>query len=231
MRAAFIAGTDTEIGKTTVTCGLLRVLACNERSAVGMKPVASGAVSTPEGLRNEDALSLRAHSHPKLPYECVNPCVYREPASPHIAARRDGEVVTLNSISAAYAACSKAAEVVLVEGVGGWRVPLSDDLQTVDLVRHLKLPVILVCGLRLGCINHALLSAGAIVSDGVALIGWVANTIDPNYAYTNETVATLERAIPAPLIGVVPWQTSMDSDNIANAIRLGATRLWPLAPS
>ena len=220
--SAFIAGTDTEVGKTVITCGLLRVLNGTGRTAIGMKPVATGAEITSAGLRNDDALQLIANSKPKLNYSTINPCVYKEPASPNIAASRMGEEVKLEVIEAAYGVCCAQAEIVLVEGIGGWRVPLSDTLQTVDLVRHLDLPVILVVGMRLGCINHALLSAAAIVGDGERLIGWVANAMDPDYLYQTETIDILKEGIPAPLLGVTAWHDPFDAAAITAALEAGS---------
>jgi dethiobiotin synthetase len=219
--SAFIAGTDTEVGKTVITCGLLRALIGSGRAAIGMKPVATGAESTSAGLRNDDALQLIANSKPTLSYPAINPCVYKEAASPNIAASRMGQEVKLDVIEAAYRLCRAQAEIVLVEGIGGWRVPLSDVVQTVDLVRLLQLPVILVCGMRLGCINHALLSAAAIVGDGVRLIGWVANAVDPGYRYQTETIDILRKGIPAPLLGVTAWYDPFDGDAVAAALGAG----------
>lgn len=221
----FIAGSDTAVGKTVITCGLLRVLVKAGHTAVGMKPVATGAAGTPDGLRNADAVNLLAHSRPRLDYAQINPCVYAEPASPHIAARRAGCEVRLKTVGEAYSVCSAAAEIVLVEGIGGWRVPLSDSLQTVDLVRHLNLPVILVCGLRLGCINHALLSAEAILADGVEMLGWVANAVDPGYAYRAETIDTLSTRIEAPLLGATAWHEPLDPAMIDRALAAWERRL------
>lgn len=223
--SAFIAGTDTEVGKTVITCGLLRAFIDAGHTAIGMKPVATGADSTVAGLRNDDAVQLIANSEPKLCYDTINPCIYVEPASPNIAAARMGEEVELSVLEAAYDRCRADADVVLVEGIGGWRVPLSDSIQTVDLVRRLNLPVILVCGLRLGCINHALLSAEAIIGDGIALVGWVANTIDPSYQYAAETIDILVSRIPAPLLGVTTWHDPFDGDAITRALAAGALRL------
>ena len=225
-RGIFITGTDTEVGKTVITCGLLRALAKQGHTAIGMKPVATGAETTASGLRNADAAQLLANSNPKPAYPAINPYVYAEPVAPNIAARGTGGEVRLETVASAYSACSAAAEFVLVEGIGGWRVPLSDSLQTVDLVRHLHLPVVLVCGLRLGCINHALLSAAAIATDGVALLGWVANSIDPGFTYHAETIETLITRIPAPLLGVTAWHDPLDHDRIASALESGGPRLW-----
>lgn len=223
--AVFIAGTDTGIGKTAVSCGLLRLLSGRGYTAIGMKPVATGAYDTAEGPRNDDAIQLLKHSQPVLDYSTVNPFIFSAPASPNIAARHTAAEVTLAAIGTAYADCRRAADLVLVEGIGGWRVPLSETLQTVDLVRHLDLPVILICGLRLGCINHALLSAEAIAADGVRLLGWVANEVDPDYAYTAATIDTLEARMPAPLLGITPWQDPVDPDMIAQGLEVG-TRPW-----
>ncbi len=221
----FITGTDTGVGKTVITCGLLRALVDAGHTAIGMKPVATGGEATADGLRNADALDLLSQSRPQLSYAPINPCVYATPASPHIAARRDGSEVRLEPIAQAYSACRAAAEIVLVEGVGGWRVPLSESLQTVDLVRHLRLPVILVCALRLGCINHALLSAAAIVADGVELIGWIANALEPDYAYRAETIDTLNSRLPVPLLGVTAHYDPLDSGLVATALEVGVRKL------
>jgi dethiobiotin synthetase len=221
----FLTGTDTEVGKTVISCGLLRALVNAGHTAIGMKPVAAGAATTPQGLRNADAVRLLSHSQPQLAYAQINPCVYAEPASPNIAARRVAQEVELEMVTTAYAACRAAAEIVVVEGIGGWRVPLSDSLQTVDLVRHLDLPVILVCGLRLGCINHALLTAAAIRADAVELLGWVANEIDPVYPYRAETIATLRSRIPAPLLAETFWREPLDVDIVALALGAVERRL------
>ncbi len=226
IKAAFIAGTDTEVGKTVITCALLRTLIGAGHTAVGMKPVASGAEKTIAGLRNDDALQLIQNSKPKLSYDVINPCVYLEPTSPNIAAARMGAEVELSVIDNAFKACRAAADIVLVEGIGGWRVPLSDTLQTVDLVRYLKLPVILVCGIRLGAINHALLSADVILGDGVTLLGWVANVIDPTYSFQAETIDVLQQRMPAPLLAVTSRHDPIDGDAIDNALSPGVGRLW-----
>ena len=223
---AFIAGTDTEVGKTVITCALLRMLIDAGHTAVGMKPVASGAEDTDAGLRNDDAIQLIENSKPKLSYDAINPCVYLEPTSPNIAAARMQAEVELFVIESAYKKCRAAADIVLVEGIGGWRVPLSDKIQTVDLVRHLNLPVILVCGIRLGCINHALLSAEAIIGDRVTLLGWVANIIDPNYGFQTDTIDVLHVRMPAPLLGVTSRHDPIDGDAISEALSAGVHSLW-----
>jgi dethiobiotin synthetase len=200
----FITGTDTGIGKTFVSTTLLAALNASGCRAVGMKPVASGCEQTPHGLRNDDAERLIAHSAGALDYDLVNPYALAAPIAPHLAAGDAGRQIRLDPIVAAFAALCTNADRVVVEGVGGWAVPLSPTLMQADLVRALKLPVILVVGLRLGCINHALLSARAIAADGCALIGWIGNGIDPAMARVDGNIATLRARLPAPCLGVLP---------------------------
>ncbi|MGA0587200.1 dethiobiotin synthase [Dyella sp. KRB-257] len=205
MRAAvFIAGTDTGIGKTHASCALLHALRAAGHDAVGMKPVASGCESTPDGLRNEDALALQAAGPAGVPYARINPLTLRDPLSPHLAAARDGVTIALPPLAEAFARLRAQHAPVVVEGVGGWRVPLAPSLLASELPRAWGLPVILVVGLRLGCLNHALLSARAIVDDGCELLGWIGNRIDPAMAAAEENLATLRALLPAPCLGVLP---------------------------
>lgn len=202
--AVFIAGTDTGIGKTHTSCALLHALRAAGHDAVGMKPVASGCDETPEGLRNGDALALQAAGPAGVPYPLINPLSLRDPLSPHLAAAHDGVTITLSPLAQAFAIlCAQHAPVV-VEGVGGWRVPLAPDLLASELPRAWGLPVILVVGLRLGCLNHALLSARAITADGCELLGWIGNRIDPAMEAVEENLATLRELLPAPCLGVLP---------------------------
>jgi dethiobiotin synthetase len=200
----FIAGTDTGIGKTHVSCALLHALRAAGRDAVGMKPVASGCEQTPAGLRNEDALALQAAGPAGVPYAAINPVSLRAPLSPHLAATRDGVTVTLPPLTAAFEQLRARHAPVVVEGVGGWLVPLAPGLMAPALAQAWELPVILVIGLRLGCLNHALLSARAIVADGCRLLGWVGNRIDPAMEAVEENLATLRELMPAPCLGVLP---------------------------
>jgi dethiobiotin synthetase len=215
-RGVFVTGTDTGIGKTLVCASLLAALNAGANRAVGMKPVASGCVSTPDGLRNDDALALLAQSHDSPDYALVNPFALSEPIAPHIAARESGVEIALAPIDAAFAALSTITDCIIVEGVGGWSVPLSDTLMQSDLVRSLKLPVILVVGVRLGCINHAMLSERAIVADGCELSGWIGNRIDPDMLRVDENIATLRDRLSAPCLGILPF--AVDND----ARRMGA---------
>jgi dethiobiotin synthetase len=204
-RAVFIAGTDTGIGKTHAACTLLHALRASGRQACGMKPVASGCMPTPDGLRNEDALALiDASSTPLPPYAQINPVALREPLSPHLAAAHEGVTITLPPLRAAFDALCASHQTVIVEGVGGWLVPLAPALYASDIAKTWQLPVILVVGLRLGCLSHALLSARAIVADGCRLVGWIGNRMDPTMAAVEENLATLRALLPAPCLGVLP---------------------------
>jgi dethiobiotin synthetase len=204
MRGWFVTGTDTEIGKTRTSCGLLRAFAAAGLRSAGMKPVASGSVRTPDGLRNEDALALQQSASVPLPYELVNPYAFEQPIAPHIAAAEAGVRIELQPILDAYAQVSARSEVTIVEGVGGWCVPLSNQLTLPQLARALGLPVIMVVGMRLGCLNHAVLTARAIHEDDLQLAGWVANGIAAEFPRAQENLAMLREAITAPLLGEVP---------------------------
>ncbi|MBS0488118.1 MAG: dethiobiotin synthase [Proteobacteria bacterium] len=214
----FIAGTDTGIGKTIVSCALLRALCAAGLRATGMKPVASGCAMTPDGLRNDDALALIAASDSKPEYADCNPFAFAEPVSPHIAAA--ATPVTMAPIAAAFSRLAARADFVVVEGVGGWLAPLSDRLLANAIPHSLRLPAILVVGLKLGCLNHAQLTARAIRDDGCKLIGWIGNHIDPDMARPEENVATLRRLLPVPCLGILPFAAT--SDPHAQASRMSA---------
>lgn len=222
LRGVFVSGTDTGIGKTWASCVLLGALRARGLRAVGMKPVASGCIETPHGLRNEDAAALIEASDPRPAYADCNPFAFAEPIAPHIAASDVGNPPTLAPIRAAYARLASSAERVVVEGVGGWMVPYSATLMQVDLVRALELPVILVVGLRLGCLNHALLSARAIEADGCVLAGWIANRIDPAMARVEENLDCLRERIRAPLLGVLAHAPDAAATRFAHALDVRA---------
>jgi len=220
-QAYFIAGTDTDVGKTTVAAGLLRAARAAGLSTLGAKPVASGCAVTPKGLRNADALALIAQSSLVLPYEQVNPYAFEPAIAPHIAAREAGVVLHVPSLRAAMQhVLQQRADFTLIEGAGGWRVPLSDQAALSDLAIALKLPVILVVGVRLGCINHALLSAEAIARDGLQLAGWVANVIEPRTARLEENLASLAERMPAPCLGRVPRLGDASAEAVAEHLNL-----------
>ncbi len=198
--AWFITGTDTEVGKTFVACALLHALRARGLKTLGMKPVAAGLNSEGE---NEDVEQLIAASSFPAARELVNPYAFHAAVAPHIAAAEDGRTIELANIVSAFEQLRELADAVLVEGVGGFCVPLGPDCDTADLAVALNLPVILVVGMRLGCINHALLSEQAITARGLTLAGWVANRIDPAMSHFDENLAALKERINAPLLGVV----------------------------
>lgn len=224
-RGCFVTGTDTGIGKTRVSVGLLHALRKAQVPCVGMKPVASGAARTAEGLRNEDALALQAAASLRRPYDLVNPYCFAPPIAPHLAAREAGVEIRLETIRTAFDALTRDAGTVVVEGVGGWQLPLSETLELPDLVRELELPVLLVVGLRLGCLNHALLTARAVRADGLELLGWVANAIDPAFERPEANLATLEAELGAPLLGRLPHAPDAEAGVLAEALAEARTRL------
>jgi len=200
----FITGTDTEIGKTFTTSALLRAFAKQGNSTLGLKPISSGAEEIDGVLHNEDVDSLVAASSVKAPQEIVVPYLMRTPAAPHIVAVIENVKMDVQHIASCYQQAQHLADVVLVEGVGGFCVPLDDETSTVDLAQRLALPVILVVGMRLGCINHALLTAQAIKASGLRLAGWVANTVDTDMKFFEENVQTLKQRLDAPCLAVMP---------------------------
>lgn len=204
-RGVFITGTDTAIGKTWAACSLLQALRAAGMLATGMKPVASGCTQTPEGLRNDDALALIAASDPKPErYQDCNPFAFAAPVSPHIAAAEVEEEVTLPPIEDAYDRIGMLrGDAIVVEGAGGWLAPISDSLRVNAIPRQLQLPVILVVGLKLGCLNHAQLTARAIHADGCELLGWIGNRIDPDMLNPKENLVMLNRSLAAPCLGVI----------------------------
>lgn len=209
--AYFITGTDTGVGKTLVSCALLYAFAAQGKSVVGMKPVAAGCEPTPHGLACEDVANLVAASNMSAPHHLVNPYAFQPPIAPHLAAAQAGIAIELEPLRTACAALRVLAEVVIVEGVGGWRVPLNPREDTADLARQLGLPVILVVGMRLGCLSHALLTAQAIEASGLKLAGWVANHIDPLMPAFDDNLCALQARLAAPLLGVVPYAAQPDA--------------------
>lgn len=203
MKTWFVTGTDTEIGKTFASCDLLRYLAGTGRRVAGLKPIASGSEQSADGLRNEDALALMAAANLTLPYAQVNPYAFEPPIAPHLAAERAG--VFIDPDLAARSLEGIDADWVLVEGAGGWNIPLGDGRLLRDLAGAFTRQVLLVVGMRLGCINHALLSAQQIVRDGFDLVGWVANAVDPDMLEAEANLATLDALMPAPRLAFLPW--------------------------
>ncbi|OZY60116.1 dethiobiotin synthase [Pseudomonas lundensis] len=219
--AYFITGTDTDVGKTTVAAGLLQAARAAGLSTAAGKPVASGCEATPEGLRNADALALMAQCTVALSYEEINPVAFEPAIAPHIAAREAGVALTVQALlKPMQRILNQQADFTLIEGAGGWRVPLSAQDSLSDVARGLGLPVILVVGVRLGCISHALLTAEAIAQDGLQLAGWVANIIDPKTSRLEENLATLAERLPAPCLGRVPKLKSPTAEAVAQYLQL-----------
>ena len=219
-RGIFVTGTDTGVGKTLVSAALMRALKTHGLSVAGMKPVASGSSPSPAGLRNEDALALMAEQSSPFPYELVNPYAFSAAIAPHIAAAEAGVRIDLARIVEAFDALRKRSQVVIVEGAGGWYAPISDGASMQDLSRALGLPVLLVVALRLGCLNHALLTARAIQSSAQPICGWVANRIDPEFSYWEENLATLTKLLPAPCIGMVEYQPQPSIERAARSLHV-----------
>ncbi len=199
----YVTGTDTDAGKTFASVALIHALRAQGERVVGMKPLASGCELTADGLRNADALALQQASAAGVAYALINPITLCDPTAPEIAAANDGVAVTLAPIQRAYAALRVDADCVVVEGVGGWMAPLSASLMQIDVVRALQLPVLLVVGLRLGCINHALLSLRAMQADGVQALGWIGSAVDPRLAFAEQTVAILRQRMGVPCLGIL----------------------------
>jgi dethiobiotin synthetase len=218
--AWFVVGTDTGIGKTHASCALLHALAKRHRRVVGMKPVAAGGIQTPGGFASEDSIALRAASTLRVPPELDTPVLLPEPLSPHLAAERAGRAIDVPAIVAAFGQLRAQADAVVVEGAGGFLVPLTRALNGADLAQALGLPLVLVVGMRLGCLNHALLTVEAIRARGLALAGWIANRVDPQFLHPDENLAYLRERIPAPLWADLPWSPAPDPRGDADRFTL-----------
>lgn len=223
--SCFVTGTDTGVGKTLIASALLRALGARGLRVAGMKPVAAGAVRIDGRLHNEDVEALRAAGNVDVPLALQCPFLFEAAVAPHIAARLEGRVIEPARIREAFDALCARADALVVEGVGGFRVPLDGATDTADLARLLQLPVVLVVGLRLGCLNHAALTAEAIATRGLRLAGWVANAIDPAMSRIEENLATLEQILSAPCLARVPWMERPDSRTVAHLLGLEALRV------
>ena len=210
----FITGTDTNVGKTFITVELLKAFAAKELRTLALKPVAAGAELTVDGLKNEDALLLQQHATINLAYEQVNPVVMQAAIAPHIAQKREGKKASLKQLSGFVAgAMLTPHDICLVEGVGGWFVPLNDSSMLSDLAVDKKFPVILVVGVKLGCINHAILTAKAIKQSGGDLVGWIGNESSAASDEFTDIMQTLSRFINAPCLGYARYQTSREQQD------------------
>lgn len=219
-RGCFVTGTDTEIGKTLISAGLLHACRNNGLSAVGMKPVAAGAIVVDGRQTNEDVETLVAASSIAPDRALVNPYLFLPPIAPHIAAAEAHIAIDVNRIVDCFRQLAALADIVVVEGVGGFRVPLSEGFDTADLASNLGLPVVLVVGMRLGCINHAALTAEAIHSRGLTCIGWVANQIDPQMDRLEENIAALDALLDMPRLGTIEHLSEPKPEMVASRLRL-----------
>ncbi len=220
-RGIFVTGTDTGIGKSWISSGIMSALQQQGQRVLGMKPIASGCEQTPEGLRNEDALLLQRQGSTPVDYATINPYAFAPPIAPHLAAARAGVHIDLERIADRYALLASQADAVVVEGAGGWLVPLNERATMADLAARLELEVVLVVGLRLGCINHALLTAESIRAHGCRLAGWVANTVELHMSELPQNVLSIQQRIDAPLLGLVPYQPTLVPGQIAACLTMG----------
>ena len=218
----FVTATDTGVGKTLISCAIILALRRTGLRVAGMKPVASGCEATAAGLVSDDAARLAGASGLAAPIDLVNPYRFLPAIAPHIAAAQAGVRVDLQRIETACCALARLADGVVVEGVGGVRVPLNEEEDVADLARRLDLPVVLVVGMRLGCLSHALLAAEALDRRDLPLCGWVANHVDPDMAVPDGNVEALVRRLPVPLLGRVPYLASANADAAADALDVPA---------
>jgi dethiobiotin synthetase len=219
-RGFFVTGTDTGVGKTLVACALLHALARRNLRVAGMKPVAAGAEPGHGELVNDDVNALGAAANVAAPRELVNPYCFAPPVAPHIAAAEAGVVVDIERIKDAYLRLAQRADYVVVEGAGGFRVPLTHGVDMSDLAIELGLPVVLVVGMRLGCLNHALLTAAAVAAARLPLAGWVANEIDPCMTRRDENVTALRERLLAPLLARIPYDPRGNALLVSRELRV-----------
>ncbi|RYY73556.1 MAG: dethiobiotin synthase [Gammaproteobacteria bacterium] len=214
-RAFFVTGTDTNVGKTVIAAGLLIAAKKNGLTTAALKPVAAGCETTETGLRNADALLLQSVITQKLEYDQINPYALQAAIAPHIAAQQEKRSLSVDRLSGFCRGVLSSADFTLVEGAGGWRVPINSRETLADLAKNLQLPVILVVGIRLGCINHALLSFEAVIRDGLPIAGWVANCIDADMPVLQENIESLRVRLLTPCLGVVPFLSDCTPDSVA----------------
>ncbi|EGR5121183.1 dethiobiotin synthase [Vibrio cholerae] len=218
--AIFIAGTDTDVGKTVASKAILQALATHNIATIGYKPVAAGSDKTEFGYRNSDALHLMKAATVDVPYEDVNPYALVLPTSPHIAAKHENVTIDYALLSNKLSKHKQNAELVVVEGAGGWRVPTSDSDCLSTWVKQERLPVILVVGIKLGCLSHAILTAEAIRADGLELVGWIANRINPGTEHYAEIIEHLEGRLGAPKLGEIPYMPKAKRQELGKFIQL-----------
>lgn len=220
MSGLFITGTDTGVGKTRVSCAVLEHLKQAGHCVQGMKPVAAGCDKTADGLRNDDALQLMMHSSQVLDYEVVNPYAFEAPAAPHVLAEQAGIVMDSDVILSRFRQLSAQCDQVVVEGAGGWLVPFNQEQSMADLAKLMRLPVVMVVGIRLGCINHALLTYQSIIDSGLSCLGWVANEIEVEMPFADDNVAAISERVRSPLLARWPYAKQVDMSHLAETLNL-----------
>lgn len=220
MKGYFVTGTDTGVGKTWISAALLFKYQQQGLSTAAMKPVASGCVRTAAGLCNDDALLLQQTASVELAYEDINPFAFEPAIAPHLAAEQAGVDIDIAIIKQQFDMLSNRADIVIVEGVGGWHVPINTQQTMVDVARLLDLPVILVVGMRLGCLNHALLTAEAVKNDGLQLAGWLANSAEAEMSCLQENIRSLKDTLQAPFLGHLPRQNTRNFEKVSEYISL-----------
>jgi len=220
--ALFITGTDTGVGKTRIAAALCRALAAHGARVAAMKPVASGCTLTPDGLRNEDALALIAAMNVRARYCDVNPYAFEPAIAPHIAAQEAGVDIDFDVLDRAFNRLKMQSEALIVEGAGGWLAPLDATRGFADLAVHWQMDIVLVVGMRLGCLNHALLTAESIERRGLRLRGWVANSIDPRFERPTENLSSLTNRISAPCLGYFSFEPHADPEALARGLAVDA---------
>lgn len=211
-RGFFITGTDTGVGKTLITTGLINLLAQQGNKVVGMKPVSCGCTQVGGKWQHDDALQMMMASNVSLPYDVINPYAFEPAIAPHLAALQVGQTISISLVQEKFQSLCDVADKIVIEGAGGWLVPINNKESMADLAVALGLPIILVVGLRLGCLNHALLTVQSIQEKGANLVGWVANSIDPLFKEKIANIDSLKAGIPAPCLGVVPYREQLDDD-------------------
>ncbi|WP_089139696.1 dethiobiotin synthase [Vibrio rumoiensis] len=221
----FITGTDTEVGKTLVSRALIMALVKLNYRVSGFKPIAAGCENTEQGMINEDATALQQVSNVDLTYTEINPFALVLPTSPHIAAKRESITIDFDVLDKNLEQHQRKSDIVVVEGAGGWKVPISDNEFLSTWVNKQKLPVIVVIGIRLGCLNHAMLTIESIKNEGLEVLGWVANTVDPSFEFYEENIQFLEHHISAPKLAEIPYLTKQDMMNVGQYIDLGMLKL------
>jgi dethiobiotin synthetase len=223
-----VTGTDTGVGKTRVALGLCQAFAMRGNRVAAMKPVASGCSLTPAGLRNDDALALQGAMNVQATYSEVNPYAFAPPIAPHIAAAEAGVTIDFDVLDHAFEQLSSRSDVVVVEGAGGWLVPLDERRTLADLAVAWQLKVVLVVGMRLGCLNHAQLTAESVQRRGLILQGWVANAMDPHFDRLDENIASLRTRMPAPCLGVLEYAPLANSQTVALGLLPGLISAIPI---